>query len=173
MTKAFTDMKQSLAPPNEWKYSTFDRELLGLYLAIRHFHFLLEACPFMALVDHRLLTFVMAKVSEPWSACQQRQLAFISEFTMDIQHVAGKDNAVASAVHLGVNYNRVAADQATDLDVQAYRTAVTGLKLVDVMFDSASAMLLCDVSTGHPSPLSCPVVGDGRFLTRSMAGNCR
>uniref|UniRef100_G3N6S3 Reverse transcriptase/retrotransposon-derived protein RNase H-like domain-containing protein n=1 Tax=Gasterosteus aculeatus TaxID=69293 RepID=G3N6S3_GASAC len=33
---------------NERKYSTFDRELLGLYLAIRHFGFLLEGRHFNA-----------------------------------------------------------------------------------------------------------------------------
>lgn len=61
----------------------------------------------------------MSKVSEPWSACQQRHLAYISEFTTDIQHVAGKSNAVAdclsrastNVVQLGVNYSSMAVDQ--------------------------------------------------------------
>ncbi|KAJ8392628.1 hypothetical protein AAFF_G00073020 [Aldrovandia affinis] len=103
----------------------------------------------------------MAKDSELWSARQQLQLSFISEFTMDIQHATGKDNsvadcisrAVASAVHLGVDYNRIAADQAADPDVQAYRTAVTDLKLVDITFDGAGAALLCGISTGQPRPV--------------------
>ncbi|KAL1264200.1 hypothetical protein QQF64_004555 [Cirrhinus molitorella] len=63
--------------PSEKKYSTFDRELLGLYLAIRHFRSLLEGRPFTAFVDHKPLTFAMAKVAEPWSARQQRQLSYI------------------------------------------------------------------------------------------------
>ncbi|KAF0024626.1 hypothetical protein F2P81_023428 [Scophthalmus maximus] len=37
--------------PSERKYSTFDRELLGLYLAIRHFRSLLEGRHFTAFVD--------------------------------------------------------------------------------------------------------------------------
>uniref|UniRef100_A0A3B5KTJ2 ribonuclease H n=1 Tax=Takifugu rubripes TaxID=31033 RepID=A0A3B5KTJ2_TAKRU len=45
--------------PNERKYSTFDRELLGLYLAIRHFRPLLEGRSFSAFVDHKPLTFEM------------------------------------------------------------------------------------------------------------------
>ena len=81
--------------PNERKYSTFDRELLGLYLAVRHFRHLLEGRPFTAVVDHKPLVFTMAKASEPWSARQQRHLSAVSEFTTDIRHVAGKDNAVA------------------------------------------------------------------------------
>ena len=79
----FAFFSQQLCP-NERKYSTFDRQLLGLYLAIRHFHFLLEARQFTAFVDHKRLKFAMAKVAEPWSARQQRQLSYISEFTTDI-----------------------------------------------------------------------------------------
>ena len=147
--------------PSERNYSTFDRELLGLYLAVRHFRFLLEARPFTAFVDHRPLTFAMAKVAEPWSARQQRHLSYISEFTTDIRHVAGKTNVVADclsrgiagAVHLGIDYARMAADQATDPDVQAYRTAITGLRLQDVAFTDAGTTLLCDVSLGQPRPV--------------------
>jgi len=73
-------------------------------------------------VDHKPLTFAMSKVTEPWSARQQRQLSYISEFTTDIQHVAGKSNLVADclswvlsgAVQLGIDYTRMAADQVTD-----------------------------------------------------------
>jgi len=57
---------------------------------------------------------------------------------MDIQHVAGKDNlvadclswAVTGSVHLGIDYAAMAADQATDADVQAYRTATIGLQFL-------------------------------------------
>ena len=48
----FAFFSQQLCP-SERKYSTFDRQLLGLYLAIRHFHFLLEARQFTAFVDHK------------------------------------------------------------------------------------------------------------------------
>ena len=51
--------------PNERKYSTFNLELLGLYLAVHHFRFLLEGCPFAVFVDNKPLVFAMAKVSEP------------------------------------------------------------------------------------------------------------
>jgi len=70
--------------PSEQKYSTFDRELLGLCLAIRHFRSLLEGRHFTAFVDHKPLTFAMTKVTELWSARQQRHLSYISEFTTDL-----------------------------------------------------------------------------------------
>ncbi|KAJ8367196.1 hypothetical protein AAFF_G00324390 [Aldrovandia affinis] len=110
-------------------------ERLGI-VPVRHFRFLLEGRTFMAFVDHKPLALAMAMVKEPWSARQQRQLAFVSEFTTDIQHVAGKDNVVADclsrsivdAVNLGVDYGQMAADQASDPEVQALRAATTGLQ---------------------------------------------
>ncbi|KAF0030341.1 hypothetical protein F2P81_017072 [Scophthalmus maximus] len=103
----------------------------------------------------------MTKVAEPWSAHQQRHLSYISEFTTDLQHVAGKNNhvadclsrAVAGAVHLGLDYNRMAADQTTDPDVQLLRTSTTGPQIEDVFFGDAGTTLLCDVSTGSPRPI--------------------
>ena len=85
---------KKLRPP-EQKYSAFDRELLALYLGIRHFRHFLEGRKFTAYTDHKPLIFCMSKVSEPWSNRQQRQLSYISEFTTDIQHIQGKDNPVA------------------------------------------------------------------------------
>ena len=145
----------------ERKYSAFDRELLGLWLGIRHFRFLLEGREFTAYVDHKPLTFAMSKATEPWSARQQRQLSFISEFTTDIQHVAGKSNlvadclsrAVVGAVQLGLDYTRMATDQASDPTVQTLRTSDTGLRLEEVAFGDAGAVLLCDVSTGQARPV--------------------
>ncbi|GFS07102.1 Pol polyprotein [Elysia marginata] len=83
-----------LLPP-EQKYSTFDRELLGLYIAIRHFRFFLEGRPFTGYTDHKPLVGAMSKLSDPWSAHQQRHFAFVSEFTTDIRHISGKSNVIA------------------------------------------------------------------------------
>ncbi|GFO32936.1 Pol polyprotein [Plakobranchus ocellatus] len=82
-----------LRPP-EIRYSTFDRELLALYLAIRHFRFFLEGRPFTAYTDHKPLVGAISKLSDPWTARQQRHLAFISEYSTDIRHVSGKSNVV-------------------------------------------------------------------------------
>jgi hypothetical protein len=78
-------------------YSTFDRELLAAFAAVRHFRFLLERRKFRLLTDHKPLVSSLARVSPPWSACQQRQLAFLSEFTSDIRHTPGHANVVADA----------------------------------------------------------------------------
>jgi hypothetical protein len=92
---AFFSAKLSLA---EVKYSTFDRELLAAFSAIRHFRFLLEGRQFRLLTDHKPLVSAMVRVSPPWSARQQRHLAYISEFTTDIRHTPGTENVVADAL---------------------------------------------------------------------------
>ncbi len=103
----------------------------------------------------------MAKASDPWSTRQQRHLAYISEFTTDIRHIHGKDNHVADALsratfntlHQGVDYAAMATSQQGDPDVQAYRTAITGLRLEDVPFGPNGTTLLCDTSTGQLRPI--------------------
>ena len=160
--KPLAFFSRRLRPP-ERKYSTFDRELLGLYLAVRHFRYFLEARPFVAYTDHKPLTFAFSKVSEPWSPRQQRHLAAVSEFTTDIRHISGKDNCVADALsrtvinaittELDIDYRAMALAQVEDPEIPSYRTAVTGLVLEDVPFGPTGTTLLCDVSTGQVRPI--------------------
>ena len=145
----------------ELKYSAFDRELLAIYLAVRHFRYFLEGRHFPVFTDHKPLTFAMSKVTEPWSARQQRHLSDISQYTTDIRHVSGKDNTVAdalsratiSSLHDGIDYEAMAQAQHGDPDVRAYRTAITGLKFEDIAIGATGTSLLCDVSTGHLRPV--------------------
>ena len=124
----------------ETKYSAFDRELLALYLATRHFRYFLEGRSFVAFTDHKPLTFAIGKSQEPWTARQQRQLSYITEFTTDVRHVSGKENVVADTlsqasifdVHLGLDYVAMAAAQKLDPEVQSYRTASTNFKLQEI-----------------------------------------
>jgi cleavage and polyadenylation specificity factor subunit 1 len=122
--------------PAERKYSAFDRELLALYLAVRHFRYFLEGRNFTVFTDHKPLTFAFAKVSDPWSARQQRHLTAISEYTTCIKHIAGKSNTVAdalsrisiNAVHQmepGVDFSAMAAAQRSDPKIAAFHTAIS------------------------------------------------
>lgn len=58
-----------------------------------------------------------------------------------------------SSVHLSIDYATRAADQQADGDIQAFRTAKTGLHFEDVTFQDSSATLLCNVSTGRVLPM--------------------
>jgi hypothetical protein len=93
---------QQKTPTCEAKYSAFDRELLAAHLAIRHFRHFLEGRQFTLYTDHKPLTAALSKVSDAWSARQQRQLNAISEFTTDLSHVSGKDNVVVDLTLEGI-----------------------------------------------------------------------
>jgi cleavage and polyadenylation specificity factor subunit 1 len=80
------------------KWSAFDRELLACVDGIRHFRFILEGRAFTIFTDHKPLVGALARVSDPWTARQCRHLAYVAEFTADIQHVAGLDNIAADAL---------------------------------------------------------------------------
>jgi hypothetical protein len=64
-----------LSPTETW-YSTFDRELLAAYLAVRHFRFSLEGRPFTLFTDHKPLVTAISKSGTPFSSRQQRHLSF-------------------------------------------------------------------------------------------------
>ena len=82
----------------ERNYATFDRELLGIHLAVKHFNYFLEGRPITIFTDHKPIVAALNKASEPASGRQARQLAAIAEATTDIRHVSGKDNVVADAL---------------------------------------------------------------------------
>ena len=118
--------------------------------------------------DHKPLTFALASSSERSTPRQQRHLAFIAEYTTDVHHVHGRDNALAdslSCVELATHSVCMAAGlpsldllsmeqaQQADAEVQAYRTAITGLVLTDVPLPGTDTTLLCDTSTGAARPI--------------------
>lgn len=151
--------------PSERKYSAFDRELLAMYLAVRHFRYFLEGRQFRVYTDHRPLTFAMSNATD-WTPRQTRQLTYVAEFTTDIKHIEGKKNVVAdalsraemnsiinAAVSTELSYENIAHDQANDPEIQAYRTAVTNMQLQDVLLSNSSLTLLCDVSQKLPRVL--------------------
>jgi hypothetical protein len=80
------------------KYSAFDRELLVCFQAIRHFRFMLEGRQFTLFTNHKPLTTAVHRTTEPWTAKQCCQLAYIAKFTSDIQHIEGSDNLVADTL---------------------------------------------------------------------------
>ncbi len=80
------------------KYSAFDRELFACYARIRHFRYMLDGRRFAIFTDHKPLPYALARVSEPWTARQSRQLSYEAEYTSDIRHIAGAANMVADTL---------------------------------------------------------------------------
>ncbi len=79
----------------ESRYSTFDSELLAAHAAIKHFRHFCEGQAFQLWTDHKPLVTAISHVSAPISPRQQRHLAFISEFNVQILYLPGLKNVVA------------------------------------------------------------------------------
>ena len=148
--------------PSETRYSTFDRELLAVYLAIKHFRHFVEGRTFHILTDHKPLTFALATNSERHTPRQIRHLDYISQFTSDIRYVSGTQNAAADALsRIGLNslsdttivdLGEIAKAQMEDTELHNLRSSPSSLVLKNIPLSLSESTIVCDTSTGVPRP---------------------
>lgn len=81
--------------PCQMKHSPYDRELLVIYEAIKHFRHMPEARHFTIYTDHKPISYAFNKRKRNYSPRQYRHLG-ISQFTIDIKHIFGTNNVVAN-----------------------------------------------------------------------------
>ncbi|BHF67339.1 hypothetical protein SprV_0301036500 [Sparganum proliferum] len=149
--------------PAQTRYSTFSRELLAIYLAIRHFRHLSEGRDFSVHTDHKPLTYALKAKPDRYSPREVRHLDYISQFTADIRYVRGSDNVVADALSRpDINTHtsdfdlaKLADLQTADESIADLRTSTT-LQLRDAPLPSSPGTILCDWSTGTPRPVVPP-----------------
>ena len=145
------------------RYSTFDRELLAAYLAVKHFRYFVEGREFHSLTDHKPLVYAIHTLSSKHSPHQARHLDFIAQFTSDIRHVKGNDNVPADALSRVeanavlsdsppvIDFRAMAAAQESDPDVLQMRSS--SLTLASMPLAVSDSTILCDTSTGVARPL--------------------
>ena len=147
----------------EARYSTFSRELLAIYLAVRHFRHMLEGRDFIILCDHKPLSFALRTTSSRHSPRELRHLDYISQFSCEIRHVKGVENVVAdtlSRIHLDAvtrpsapDFADIAKAQKDDADLRELREKTdSDWQLQDLPVPSSRATITCEVSTGTPRP---------------------
>jgi cleavage and polyadenylation specificity factor subunit 1 len=121
--------------PAQQKYSAYDRELLAIYEAVKHFRHMLEARHFIVLTDHKPLTFAFNQKKDKCSPRPFNRLDFISQFTTDIRHISGQDNIVADAlsrvetIAAPVTHDMLATAQHNDEELQKLLSSATSLKI--------------------------------------------
>ena len=157
---AFFSAKLSAA---ERRYSTFSRELLAIYLSIKHFRHLLEGRDFTVYTDHKPLTTALSVNSDKYTAREVRHLDYLSQFTTDIRHVKGKDNAVAdtlsrtdmhSIVDNPLSSELIAEEQLTDPTLKD--ALKTSLRLKKYPVPASEAFIYCDTTLNNPRPYVPP-----------------
>ena len=152
--------------PTERRYSTFDRELLGIYLAIKHFRYAVEGRQFQVLTDQKLLTQLFSYHSTQHSPRQIHHLDYILRFTSNIRHVKGTPNSVADAlsrivinaltfnVPPSMNLEKVAQAQRNDPELAELMqsSAQHSLVLQRIPLPYSGNIVICDTATETPHP---------------------
>lgn len=185
----------------EQRYGAYDRELLAIYLSVRHFRHMVEGRPFTIYTDHKPITFAFSLKNKQCSPRQFRHLDFISQFTTDIRHVSGINNVVADAlsrveeVAPALDYEALAESQRKDAELQKYLQKDSSLQLKLVRVPETEASVFCDVSTrtvrpfiterfrkaafdsvhrlSHPGARATVKLMTQRYVWPSIKANCR
>lgn len=106
----------------ETRYATYDRELFGIYAAVKHLRNQIEGRTFTIYTDHKPLGTAFEKHSPNETPRHSRQLDFISQFSTDIRYVQGPENipadvlsrTAAVAVPASIPYQQIAEAQDQD-----------------------------------------------------------
>ncbi|GBO25889.1 Transposon Ty3-I Gag-Pol polyprotein, partial [Araneus ventricosus] len=114
-------------------YSTYDRELLGIYLSVKHFKHYLEGRTFTIYTDHKPLIFAFHQKLDKAAPRQARQLNYISQFSTDIKYIKGENNIVADTLSRvtevsSIDYDQIADAQTQDEELKSLQT-ITSLNL--------------------------------------------
>lgn len=138
------------------KYSTYDRELLGIFLGIKHFRHMLEGRCFIVYTDHKPLIYAFNQKMDKASPRQIRQLDFISQFSTDIRHISGAKNDVADLLSriepvdsIIIDFAEMAKFQKTDEELKALLNTPapeTSLKFKLFTIPNSTDQLYCDTS---------------------------
>ncbi|KAA3675571.1 uncharacterized protein DEA37_0000796 [Paragonimus westermani] len=147
--------------PAQTKYSTFERELLAIYLAIRYFRHLLEGRHFVVQTDHKPLSFTFHAKPDRYSPREIRNLDYISQFTTDIRHLRGDANIVADTLSRpdvksvqsppSFDLSQMATAQQCSEDIKDV-SICKSLKLSIIPSMTQTGDILCDNSTDTPRP---------------------
>nr|CDS27572.2 gag pol polyprotein [Hymenolepis microstoma] len=144
----------------EAQYSTFDRELIAIYLAVKHFRHILEGRQFTIFTDHKPLIYAVRAAADHHSPRETRHLDFIAQFANDIRHIDGTSNVVADAMsRLELNQIVVpsldrqvhASEQRSDPNFTEI-TSNPSLHFEYLPLPDSNTEIHCDVSTGMPRP---------------------
>ena len=151
---------------SQQNYSTFDRELLAVFLSVKHFRYFLEGRPFTILTDHKPLTHSLGAPLKDANSRQIRQLNYISEFTSDIQYIKGERNVIADCLSRPpdivalisesepLDFAAISQEQTSDPEVlNLIADKNHSLKLEPAPLPDSDLILWGDMSTGTFRPL--------------------
>ncbi|GFS76310.1 hypothetical protein TNCV_4668341 [Trichonephila clavipes] len=119
---------------SEKSYSAYDRELLAIYSAIRHFRYMLEARDFTVFTDHKPLTYAFR---------QKRSDNIAADVLFRVSAIIFPSQ---------IDHDCIAETQQTDQELHTLIASGTSLELKKVIFPNSSTEIMCDLSTGTARP---------------------
>lgn len=143
------------------KYSTYDRELLAIYLAIRNFRKMFEGKEITVFTDHKPLTFALTKqTNSTETPLRTRYIHYISQFASEIKHLDGNENTVADSLSRiedittpsPVDYSQLQKCQEQDSNIPLL-TRNQKLKFEYRITPHTANAILCETSTGTGRPV--------------------
>jgi cleavage and polyadenylation specificity factor subunit 1 len=144
--------------PAQQKYSAYDRELLAIYEAVKHFRPMLEASHFNIFTDHKPITYAFQQKRDKCSPRQFNHLDFFAQFTTDIRHTSGQDNVVADSLSRVESvtappfFDSLAASQDSDDELRTLLVSTTALRLEKLPIPFTTVSIYSDTSTGRSRP---------------------
>uniref|UniRef100_A0A5S6QHD9 RNA-directed DNA polymerase n=1 Tax=Trichuris muris TaxID=70415 RepID=A0A5S6QHD9_TRIMR len=138
------------------RYSTFGRELLAVYAAVKHFRSEIEGRELMVFTDHKPLVRAFENGSQGLNDREIRQLDFITSMQTQIKHISGRDNVVADALSrkiyavtdgtITLSAKEIAVAQSKDTELQWVKDH-TSLQLIPEPVEGCAHPLWKDMST--------------------------
>lgn len=142
------------------RYSTYDRELLAIYLAIKHFRYLIEGRTFTIYTDHKPIVYSLQNNTAGKNDTPRRirHLDFIMQFCTEIKHISGRENTVAdclsriSAIDVSpLDYEKLAEAQCGDIELENLMK-LKSLQFNKIFIPNCNKPIQCDVSLNRVRP---------------------
>jgi cleavage and polyadenylation specificity factor subunit 1 len=143
--------------PAQQNYSAYDRELLAIYEAVKHFRHMLEARHFTIFTDHKHITYAFQQKRDKCSPWQFNHLDFVAQFMTDIRHISGQDvvaeaHSCVDSVTAPPSYDALAASQDGDDELRTLLGSTTALWLEKLLISGTMVSIYCHTSPGRSRP---------------------
>ena len=122
----------------------------------------MEGREFHVQTNHKPLTFALNARADHHTPRQIRQLDVISQFTSDLRHIKGSENAAADALSRAavsaisslppIDFHTMAQTQQREKELHHLLSSNTSLSLQPMPLPASDATIICDTSTSTPRP---------------------
>ena len=146
-------------------YFVFGRELLAMYLSLRHFRYFLEGRAFTFFTDHKPLVSAVTSPIKQATARQLHQLSYVAQLTADMKYIFGENNVVTDCLSRppdlnalcnivqAVDFAAMSRAQQTDDSIITLLRTDHSLKIVRESVPDCDQPLLGDIFLGVFRPL--------------------